>query len=327
MARYKDSFEELLGFSRSMDRMLSSLLLQDNGQTASMWRPPTDVYETQDAVVILVEIAGMDPDKIQVEFSDKILRVSGKRPDKHRRAAAHCLEVQYGDFSSEVYLPGQYDVTADSAAQCVQLVTAKERPEIRTARVIVIVGDVDRETFDEIKAYCINKVESREASLEKPASLEMKMTPPADVKVLEQFNGLDDAGLQAFMDEMGFAMSFEDLKFCQTYFRDTEHRAPTVTELRVIDTYWSDHCRHTTFTTAVDMVDIEDGYFSPALLGEGTDFNRYLSALASGLIVFDPGSKVMNASTDKATVKARSQFRTSTQHLAALYEKFGPQAF
>ena len=171
------------------------------------------------------------------------------------------------------YLPGQYDVTADSAAQCVQLVTAKERPEIRTARVIVIVGDVDRETFDEIKAYCINKVESREASLEKPASLEMKMTPPADVKVLEQFNGLDDAGLQAFMDEMGFAMSFEDLKFCQTYFRDTEHRAPTVTELRVIDTYWSDHCRHTTFTTAVDMVDIEDGYFSPALQAA---YNQYL---------------------------------------------------
>jgi HSP20 family protein len=115
MARYKDSFEELLGFSRSMDRMLSSLLLQDNAQTPSMWRPPTDVYETQDAVVILVEIAGMDPDKIQVEFSDRTLRVSGKRPDKHRRAVAHCLEVQYGDFSSEVYLPGQYNLDAISA--------------------------------------------------------------------------------------------------------------------------------------------------------------------------------------------------------------------
>ena len=163
------------------------------------------------------------------------------------------------------YLPGQYDVTADSAAQCVQLVTAKERPVIRTARVIVIVGDVDRETFEKIKAYLINKVESREASLEKPASLEMKMEPPADVKVLENFNTLDDAGLHAFMDKMGFAMSFEDLKFCQEYFRDTEHRAPTVTELRVIDTYWSDHCRHTTFTTAIDMVDIEDGYFSPSI--------------------------------------------------------------
>ena len=163
------------------------------------------------------------------------------------------------------YLPGQYDVTADSAAQCVQLVTAKERPVIRTARIIVIVGDVDRETFEKIKSYLINKVESREASLEKPESLEMKMEQPADVKVLEDFNTLDDAGLHAFMDKMGFAMSFEDLKFCQEYFRDTEHRAPTVTELRVIDTYWSDHCRHTTFTTAIDMVDIEDGSFSPSI--------------------------------------------------------------
>ena len=171
------------------------------------------------------------------------------------------------------YLPGQYDVTADSAAQCVQLVTAKERPVIRTARVIVIVGDVDRETFEKIKAYLINKVESREASLEKPASLAMKMEPPADVAILEDFNTLDDAGLQAFMDKMGFAMSFEDLKFCQEYFRDTEHRAPTVTELRVIDTYWSDHCRHTTFTTAIDMVDIEDGYFSPSITRA---YNQYL---------------------------------------------------
>jgi len=171
------------------------------------------------------------------------------------------------------YLPGQYDVTADSAAQCVQLVTAKERPVIRTARVIVIVGDVDRETFEKIKAYLINKVESREASLEKPETLAMKMEPPADVAVLTDFNTLDDAGLHAFMDKMGFAMSFEDLKFCQEYFRDTEHRAPTVTELRVIDTYWSDHCRHTTFTTAIDMVDIEDGYFSPSITRA---YNQYL---------------------------------------------------
>ena len=171
------------------------------------------------------------------------------------------------------YLPGQYDVTADSAAQCVQLVTAKERPLIRTARVVVIVGDVDRETFQQIKDYLINKVESREASLEKPESLAMKIVPPADVKVLEDFNSLDEAGLHAFMDKMGFAMSFEDLAFCQAYFRDTEHRAPTVTELRVIDTYWSDHCRHTTFTTAIDMVDIEQGYFSPALTAA---YQKYL---------------------------------------------------
>ncbi|WP_033170305.1 phosphoribosylformylglycinamidine synthase [Selenomonas sp. ND2010] len=163
------------------------------------------------------------------------------------------------------YLPGQYDQTADSAAQCVQLVTQKERPQIATARVIVIVGDVSREDFNKIKDYCINAVESREASLTKPESLNITYEEPADVEVLEDFNGLDEAGVKAFWEQKGFAMSLEDLLFCQQYFRDEEHRAPTITELRVIDTYWSDHCRHTTFTTAIDMVDIKDGYFSPAI--------------------------------------------------------------
>ena len=163
------------------------------------------------------------------------------------------------------YLPGQYDQTADSAAQCVQLVTQKERPQIATARVIVIVGDVSREDFSKIKDYCINAVESREASLEKPESLNVTYEEPADVEVLEDFNGLDEAGVKAFWEQKGFAMSLEDLLFCQKYFREEEHRAPTITELRVIDTYWSDHCRHTTFTTAIDMVDIKEGYFSPAI--------------------------------------------------------------
>ena len=163
------------------------------------------------------------------------------------------------------YLPGQYDQTADSAAQCVQLVTQKERPQIATARVIVLTGEVDDETLQKIKDYCINAVESREASLAKPESLDMVTEEPADVEVLDSFNAMSEEELHAFMDARGFAMSFEDLKFCQEYFRDTEHRAPTITELRVIDTYWSDHCRHTTFTTAIDDVTIEDGYFSPAL--------------------------------------------------------------
>lgn len=163
------------------------------------------------------------------------------------------------------YLPGQYDQTADSAAQCVQLVTQKERPQIATARVIVIVGDVSRENFNKIKDYCINAVESREASLEKPESLQVDYEEPADVEVLDDFNELDEAGIKDFWESRGFAMSLEDLLFCQRYFREEEHRAPTITELRVIDTYWSDHCRHTTFTTAIDMVDIKEGYFSPAI--------------------------------------------------------------
>lgn len=115
MARYRDSFEEFVGFSRSIDRMLNSLLLHEQGEIPAMWRPPTDVYETPEQVVILIEIAGMDADQVQVEFSDKILRVRGHRADNHRRATAHCLEVQYGEFASNVYLPGEYDVTAIEA--------------------------------------------------------------------------------------------------------------------------------------------------------------------------------------------------------------------
>jgi phosphoribosylformylglycinamidine synthase len=171
------------------------------------------------------------------------------------------------------YLPGQYDQTADSAAQCVQLVTQKERPVIQTARVIVLVGEIDDAVFEQIKAYSINAVESREASLTKPETLAMQMEVPADVAVLQKFNNLSKEQLQAFWESNGFAMSLEDMAFCQQYFRDTEHRAPTITELKVIDTYWSDHCRHTTFTTAIDLVDIEPGYYAPLLEDA---YHRYL---------------------------------------------------
>ena len=122
------------------------------------------------------------------------------------------------------YLPGQYDQTADSAAQCVQLLTQKERPVISTARVIALVGDITDEEFVKIKSYCINAIESREASLEKPQTLNLQVEIPADVKILNGFVKKNDAQLKAFMEEQGFAMSFEDLKFCQSYFRDTEKR-------------------------------------------------------------------------------------------------------
>lgn len=171
------------------------------------------------------------------------------------------------------YLPGQYDQTADSAAQCVQLVTQKERPNIATARVVVLVGDVDDDAFAAIKSYYINAVESHEAALEKPASLDMKTDTPPDVEILHGFVGWNDKMLENFIKLRGFAMSFEDLKFCQAYFRDTERRDPTITEIRVIDTYWSDHCRHTTFTTAIDLVDIEQGYYSEVI---ERAYNRYL---------------------------------------------------
>ena len=159
-------------------------------------------------------------------------------------------------------LPGQFDPTAAAAAECVQLVTQGDRPDVRTARVIVLIGKVSDQLYEQIKAYLINTVESREASLATPATLESLITLPLDVEILTQFNQLSRGELEMFHRERGFAMSVEDLAFVQQYFRDTERRAPTITELRVIDTYWSDHCRHTTFTTAIDAVNIENGFFS-----------------------------------------------------------------
>ena len=162
-------------------------------------------------------------------------------------------------------LPGQFDQTADSAAQCVQLVTQKERPVIRSAKVIVLVGTIDDETFTKIKNYCINAVESREASFEKPDTLAMTMEEPADVKIMTGFTSLNDEQLEKLRSEMGLAMSEEDFKFCQEYFGKEEHRDPSITEIRVIDTYWSDHCRHTTFTTAIDNVSIEEGKYKDTI--------------------------------------------------------------
>lgn len=173
------------------------------------------------------------------------------------------------------YLPGQYDQRADSAAQCVQILTQKERPLILSAKVIILKGNISDNDLAKIKSYCINTVDSREASLEKPAALKLETEIPADVKIIEGFIAKDQQALLRFMDDMGFAMSFEDLKFLQAYFRDTEHRDPTVTELRVIDTYWSDHCRHTTFLTRIEDVAIENGkYTKPVELA----YNEYLNS-------------------------------------------------
>ena len=157
-------------------------------------------------------------------------------------------------FATE-YLPGQYDQRADSAAQCVQLLTQGERPQVITAKMIVLVGSITDSQLAEIKDYLINPVESREASLEKPESLDMQIEEPAPVARIEGLTKWDDAQLSDYYRTMGFAMSEADLFFCRDYFRDTERRDPSVTELRVIDTYWSDHCRHTTFATRLEEID------------------------------------------------------------------------
>lgn len=160
------------------------------------------------------------------------------------------------------YLPGQYDQRADSASQCIQILTHGERPNVKVAKLIVLQGDVSQEEYEKVKKYLINPVECQEASLEKPSTLDVEVTVPEDVKVLKGFVNMSREELKAFADSMGLAMSLEDLEFCQKYFRDDEKRDPTITEIRVIDTYWSDHCRHTTFLTRIQNVDIQEGRFT-----------------------------------------------------------------
>ena len=160
------------------------------------------------------------------------------------------------------YLPGQYDQRADWAAQCLQILTQKERLQIATAKVIILEGSITEEELHQIKAYTINPVEAREAGLNKPDSLALAVDKPLDVAIISGFIDHNTKQLQTVIETMGLAMGVEDLTFCQQYFRESEHRNPTVTELRVIDTYWSDHCRHTTFATAIEEVDIQAGHFS-----------------------------------------------------------------
>ena len=155
------------------------------------------------------------------------------------------------------YLPGQFDQRANSAAECIQLISQGERPLVKTAKVYILKGNLSSEEIAEIKKYVVNPVEAREASLEEYDTLAMKYEVPSEVKTLHGFINLDKAGLEAFLNENGLAMDLDDLTFCQQYFV-SEKRDPTITEIKMIDTYWSDHCRHTTFLTTIDSAKIED---------------------------------------------------------------------
>ena len=156
------------------------------------------------------------------------------------------------------YLPGQYDQRADSAAQCIQMIIHGERPDIRVAKIIILSGDISDDEYEKIKNLVINPIETRFASLDKPRTLKEEYPVPSDVKKVEGFTAMQPEQVKSLHSEMSFAMSYEDLLFCQEYFRDIEERDPTVTELRMIDTYWSDHCRHTTFLTRIEDVEFED---------------------------------------------------------------------
>ena len=181
-------------------------------------------------------------------------------------------QVPQGDavFAVE-YLPGQFDQRADSAAQCIQILSQGERPVVRTARVYALEGVLTPQELEAVKQYVINPVESREASLDLPETLRMEYTVPTSVRTITGFTAMDAAGLDALREDLGLAMDLDDLKFLQAYFRDEERRDPTITEIRVVDTYWSDHCRHTTFSTHLDRVEIHDEAIEAA-------YRRYLDA-------------------------------------------------
>ncbi len=166
------------------------------------------------------------------------------------------------------YLPGQFDQRADSASECVQLISAGDRPSVRSAKVYALTGALSADEVEAIKHYVINPVEAREASLAPKATLKMSVATPQPVEVLDGFLDLDEDGLAAFIADRGLAMDLADIEFCQRYFAG-EHRNPTITEIRVIDTYWSDHCRHTTFGTQLENVQIDDDVVKAA-------FDKYL---------------------------------------------------
>ncbi len=175
----------------------------------------------------------------------------------------HLPQLRDNDFVFAVeYLPGQFDQRADSCAQCISLLTGGKRPVIRSARIYIVTGNLSDEQVAQIKSYMINPVESREAGLEPFETLDIKYAIPTTVETIDGFIYSTDDDLKDMLGELGLAMDLDDIRFCRDYFRDTEKRNPTITEIRMIDTYWSDHCRHTTFSTIIDNVNIQSDYIA-----------------------------------------------------------------
>lgn len=197
--------------------------------------------------------------------------VSGVDEESYNKAKTTVFsEPQVDDYFDETYtfdqndkvfaveyLPGQFDQRANSLEECLQIISGGERPTCKSAKVYILKGNLSDEELKTIKNYLINSVDAREASLKKPETLEDKLAEPEDVQVVDGFIHMTDDDTEKFYEKYGFAMDIADLKFCQEYFRDTEKRDPTMTEMKMIDTYWSDHCRHTTFLTRLEQIDIE----------------------------------------------------------------------
>ena len=256
--------------------------------------------------------------------------------------------TEYDTIFAVEYLPGQFDQRADSAAQCIQIISRGERPTVRTARVYCLFGQLSEEQIATIKKYVINPVESREASLETLDTLKVSYDIPTDVAVLNGFIDYDEAELEDFINRYGLAMDIDDIRFCRDYFR-TEKRDPTITEIRMIDTYWSDHCRHTTFLTTIDSVRFDDSLLQNAyneyiavrrklgrtkpvnLMDIATIATRYLKA--EGKLPKLDESEEINACTVKIKVNVEGEeqdwlllFKNETHNHPTEIEPFGGAA-
>ncbi|WP_301871159.1 phosphoribosylformylglycinamidine synthase [Collinsella tanakaei] len=247
------------------------------------------------------------------------------------------------------FLPGQFDQRADSASECIQLISQGERPTVRSAKVYILDGELSDEDVEAIKRYVVNPVEARLATLELPETLTQDVPEPEPVEVIDGFRELDEAGLAAFIAERGLAMDEADIAFCQQYFKD-EDRDPTITEIRVIDTYWSDHCRHTTFGTVLENIEIDDSVVQAAfdrymemrhelgrdekpvcLMDMGTIGAKWLKA--QGILTNLDESEEINACTVKVTVDVDGEdqdwlflFKNETHNHPTEIEPFGGAA-
>ncbi len=196
-----------------------------------------------------------DAENITKELFDYAVKTVFSEPQLDDASAT--FDANGGVVFATEYLPGQFDQRADSAAQCIQLISQGEKPTVQSARVYILYGNLSNDEIAKIKKHVINPVEAREASLEEKETLKVEYDIPTEVATLDGFIELDEAGLADFVKSYGLAMDLDDIKFCQAYFK-TEKRNPTITEIRMIDTYWSDHCRHTTFSTTIDSVKFND---------------------------------------------------------------------
>lgn len=220
----------------------------------SLTKEVQDLLEIKSVESIRV-INRYDVEDIEKSLFDYSVKTVFSEPQMDNATAS--IETNGAKVFAVEFLPGQFDQRADSASQCIQLISQQERPLVRTAKVYAVYGNVTDAELNQIKKHVINPVESREASLEEVETLKAKHEIPTSVQTLEGFINLDREGLDKFVKEMGLAMDLDDVTFCQQYFI-SENRNPTITEIRMIDTYWSDHCRHTTFNTTIDSVKFED---------------------------------------------------------------------